>query len=466
MKRNILSLIACWSAAALAFLPVSCDQNNAADSGSAVEIGLEEVADDHVSFTISAPGAALLTYRLLSEYDAVPSASDLLSSGIQADPVVHEVYTLTNLFPETVYRIAAAAMYGDGSASAVEEVSFKTRASDAVVPTLVLRDVKAASNSISLTLVPDKAAEVAYICVPASDGVPSAEKIFSEGYEASATRTDMYVIAGLFPETEYIVAAVARSEDGICCEVQSTAAATLEPEPVAIGDFYYSDGSWSSGSEAPLADKECIGVIVLAGRSSISTGEDTGVYYTKDGHSRIDNITAYVVALKDAAGGQEFAWGSHDVDGDSGAETSHSDVDFMGYYNTCQIKAKAESKAGGLSDDPVNNYPATYAAAVLYEEEVPAPATSSGWFLPSAQQIHYTYLQNEIVNKALEAASESAQPVFRRDATYWSSSEYWAQNGCRYWAYMVNLDSANSTPGYISSQQKTKSYKVRSWLVF
>lgn len=465
MKRNILSFIVCSSAAAFAFLPVSCNRNNTAGNA-AVEIGIEEVADDHVSFTVSAPDAALLTYRLLSEYDAAPSASDLLSSGIQADPAVHEVYTFTGLSPETVYRIAAAAMYGDGAVSDVEEVSFRTRESDAVVPTLVLRDVKPSSTSISLTLVPDKAAEVSYICVKAAEGIPSAEKILSDGNEASASQTDMYVVSGLFPQTEYIVAAVARSKDGICCEVQSTAVTTLDPEPVAIGDFYYSDGSWSSGSDAPLAGKECIGVVVLAGRSSISTGEDTGVYYTKNGHSRIDNITAYVVALNDAAGGQEFAWGSHDVDGDSGAETSHSDVDFMGYFNTNQIKAKAEAKAGGLSDDPVNNYPAAYAAAVLYEEEVPAPETSSGWFLPSAQQIHYTYLQNEAVNKALEAASESAQPIFRRDATYWSSSEYWAQNGCRYWAYMVNLDSANSTPGYISSQQKTKTYKVRSWLVF
>ena len=459
------------SVSALAFLPVSCNQNKASDSASAVEIGIEEVADDYVAFTVSAPDAALLTYRLLSEYDAAPSASDLLSSGIQADPSVHEVYTIMDLSPETVYRIAAAAMYGDGSVSDVEEVSFRTRESDAVVPTLVLRDVKSSSTSISLTLVPDKAAEVSYICVKAAEGVPSAEKILSEGYEADAARTDMYVIAGLFPETEYIVAAVARSEDGTFCEVQSESVTTLEPEPVAIGDFYYSDGSWSSGSEAPLADKECIGVVVLAGRSSISTGEDTGVYYTKDGHSRIDNITAYVVALNDAAGGQDFAWGSHDVDGDSGAETSHSDVDFMGYFNTNQIKAKAEAKAGGLSDDPVNsggrnNYPATYAAAVLYEKEVPAPETSSGWFLPSAQQIHYTYLQNEAVNKALAAASDSSDPIFGRDAIYWSSSEHWAQNGCRYWAYMVNLDSANSTPGYISAQQKTKSYKVRSWLVF
>lgn len=454
------------SVSALAFLSVSCSQDKSSDTASPVKIELDEVADNHVSFTVSAPDAALLTYRLLSEFDATPSSSDLLTSGIQADPSVHEVYTINGLSPETIYRIAAAAMYSDGSSSAVAEVSFKTRASDAVVPTLVLRDVKPASNSISLTLVPDKAAEVAYICVPSSEGVPSAEKILSDGYEAAPAQTDMYVIAGLFPATEYIVAAVAKSVDGTCCEVQSTTVTTLDPEPVAIGDFYYSDGSWSSGSEAPLADKECIGVVVLAGRSSISTGEDTGVYYTKDGHSRIENITAYVVALEDAADGQEFVWGSHDVDGDSGAETSHSDIDFMGYYNTNQIKTKAEAKAGGLSDDPVNNYPATYAAVVLYEEETPAPATSSGWFLPSAQQLHYMYLQHEAIDKAIEAASESAEPVFRRDAIYWASSEYWAQNGCRYWAYMVNLDSANSTPGYISAQQKTKAYKVRSWLVF
>ena len=48
-----------------------------------------------------------------------------------------------------------------------------------------------------------------------------------------------------------------------------------------------------------------------------------GTYYTKDGHSRIDNINGYAVSLTEVAGGTMYAGGSWGVDGDDGAGTSH-----------------------------------------------------------------------------------------------------------------------------------------------
>ena len=300
-----------------------------------------------------------------------------------------------------------------------------------------------------------------------SDEVPSAAEIIESGHEADPSKTDLYSVPGLLPETEYTLVAAAVSADGTYSEVASEPFATLEAQPAAIGDYYYSDGTWSSGAEGPVAGKECVGIVVLAGRGTVTNGgTDTGVYYTKDGHSRLENINGYVVSLNDVASGTEYAWGSWDVDGDSGVGTTHSDSDFEGYYNTSMIKAKAEEKAGGLSDDAVNNYPAAYAAVVLYENEVSAPESSSGWFLPSAQQLHYLFMKNEDINAALNSLGNAATPVYRRDAIYWSSSEQQTENGTRYWAYMVNLDSSNITPGYISGQRKNKEYKVRPWLVF
>lgn len=444
----------------------SCEKQEKEGSVPEVSLEIRNTYDTYVEFAVSAPGASLLTYRLLTEYDALPSASELLKSGTMADPDLFQVYTVRNLEPETTYRIVAAARYADGSESAVREESFRTVASQAIVPALVLRDVVAASTSIRFTLVPDKAARLAYMCVPATEGIPDAETILEEGIQVDPGKTDQYVAAGLASLTEYVIAAVAESVDGTCCDVQSETVETLEPEPVAVGDFYYSDGTWSSGSQDPVEGKECIGIVVLTGRSTVTYGEDSGVYYTKNGNSRMDNINGYVIALNDVADGASFAWGSHDVDGDNGAGTTHSETDFMGYYNTAQIKAKAEQKAGGLSNDPVNNYPAAYAAVVLYEDEIPAPEISSGWFLPSAQQIHYTFLYNEVIGGSLAKLGDAATPIYRDGARYWSSSEHWAQNGCRYWSYMVCLDSSVFDPGYISAQQKTKEYKVRAWLVF
>lgn len=467
MKNRIHSFQAFAASLFMLLAMTSCEDKTSGTAASPVKIEIEEVGDDFVSFTLSAPDAALLTYKQLAEFDASPSADEVLRSGVQADPSVYKVYTIGGLSPETVYRIAAAAMYSDGSYSDVAEVGFETTESDAVVPTLVLRDVTPVSTSVSFTLVPDKAEKAAYLCVLSSDEVPSAAEIIESGHEADPSKTDLYSVPGLLPETEYTLVAAAVSADGTYSEVASEPFATLEAQPAAIGDYYYSDGTWSSGAEGPVAGKECVGIVVLAGRGTVTNGgTDTGVYYTKDGHSRLENINGYVVSLNDVASGTEYAWGSWDVDGDSGVGTTHSDSDFEGYYNTSMIKAKAEEKAGGLSDDAVNNYPAAYAAVVLYENEVSAPESSSGWFLPSAQQLHYLFMKNEEINAALNSLGDAATPVYRRNAIYWSSSEQQTENGTRYWAYMVNLDSSNITPGYISGQRKNKEYKVRPWLVF
>ena len=463
MKNRIYSFPAFAASLLMLLAMTSCENKTSGTAASPVEIEIEEIGDDFVSFSLSAPDAALLTYKQLAEFDASPSADEVLRSGVQADPSVYKVYTIGGLSPETVYRIAAAAMYSDGSYSDVAEVGFETTESDAVVPTLVLRDVTPASTSVSFTLVPDKAEKAAYLCVLSSDEVPSAAEIIESGHEADPSKTDLYAVPGLLPETEYTLVAAAVSADGTYSEVALETFATLEAQPAAIGDYYYSDGTWSSGAEGPVAGKECVGIVVLAGRSSVY-GQDAGVYYTKDGHYRIDDIHGYVVSLTEVSDGTAYAWGSWGVDGDDGAGTTHDNTDFMGYYNTLQIKATAEEKAGGLSADVDNNYPATYAAVVLYEKEVPAPSSSSGWFLPSAQQLNYLILQHELLNDAL-ALLDGAEPVYGNGKTYWSSTEYWNQNGCMYWSHYVILD-PSYIGGGIGYQRKSNEYKVRPWLVF
>lgn len=235
------------------------------------------------------------------------------------------------------------------------------------------------------------------------------------------------------------------------------------PEPVKeveVGDYYYSDGTWSSGKEAPLADKTCIGIVFCKGLCP--EAEDDCEYKLKDGVTPLDEVHGYVVAINNAA--ESAAWGSWDADGDEGVGTSYDQTDFRGYSNTQAIKAKAEAEAGGLSDDADNNYPAAYYATEVYESTVPAPESSTGWFLPSAFQLKYIYNHNEEFNDNFEKV-EGGKAVYGRDAIYWSSSECF-KSSLRYWAYMVNLDSSNITPGYISNQAKKKTYEVRSILVF
>ena len=135
MKNRIYSFQAFAASLFMLLAMTSCEDKTSGTAASPVKIEIEEVGDDFVSFTLSAPDAALLTYKQLAEFDASPSADEVLRSGVQADPSVYKVYTIGGLSPETVYRIAAAAMYSDGSYSDVAEVGFETTESDAVVPT-------------------------------------------------------------------------------------------------------------------------------------------------------------------------------------------------------------------------------------------------------------------------------------------------------------------------------------------
>lgn len=228
-----------------------------------------------------------------------------------------------------------------------------------------------------------------------------------------------------------------------------------------VGDFYYADGTWSSGEEAPLTTKKCIGIIFYTGLCKEAA--DDCAYKLKNGEDALDEVHGYVIAIDNAS--TSAAWGSWDVDGNGGAGTSYDETDFRGYSNTKAIEMKAISKAGELKDDATNNYPAAYYATIVYEQENPAPESSTGWFLPSAYQLKYIYNHHDEFNEQFEKI-EGGVPVYGRDAIYWSSTEHYAQNGCRYWANMVNLDSANITPGYISNQNKNKTYQIRSILVF
>lgn len=84
---------------------------------------------------------------------------------------------------------------------------------------------------------------------------------------------------------------------------------------IHVGDYYYSDGSWSDGgyrlltdgtclqeNVPPLVGKTCIGIVFAVGHSDYDTSNyrNTGI--------RQDKCQAYVIALKDA--GAECRWGT------------------------------------------------------------------------------------------------------------------------------------------------------------
>ena len=424
-----------------------------------LELSPGKVTTHSIRFTLTPSESDRSAYLCLEKGTPLPDAEEIFSRGKVADPSLAKEYEVDNLASKTTYVVAAAAARED-AVSQVVSIELTTASID---PALSLSNVELTSTTIRFSITPQRAERVAYTYYKSGDAQPSAEEILSDGTPGDAAQYATYLIEGLEPATEYVIAAVAASGDELS-EVATLTETTSAPTPPAMGDFYYSDGTWSSGAADPLPDKTCIGIVFYAGRCSLDAVDDC-VYRLKDGTTPLDEVHGYVIALENAA--DQVAWGSWGKDGYGGAGTSYDKSDFRGYSNTQSIRNKAIEKSGALSDDADDNYPAAYYATVVYEERVPAPESSTGWFLPSAYQLLYLFPKVDALEASFVKLGREETFFYQRDAEYWSSTECQKENGCMYWAYYVSLDSSQVKPGFASDFRKSSTwFNVRSILVF
>lgn len=241
-----------------------------------------------------------------------------------------------------------------------------------------------------------------------------------------------------------------------------------------IGDIYYSDGTWSTTLKEGATP---IGVVFYVGEAT--SYNDHATYYTqKDGTTPLGELHGYVVALKDATDDgnyNESVWWSAFDSSFEGTGASTNTDDFLGYTNTQSIVETALRDKGELTDG-YDNYPAAYYATTVQESKYPAPAQSSGWFMPSAGQFDYIYNRvyfdednsgRSCVENTLKALGEGvATPMYCSDSEYWTSTEKVDSYGSATWAYYYNFDSSAIDPGFIADYRKNAGMHVRSILVF
>ena len=133
------------------------------------------------------------------------------------------------------------------------------------------------------------------------------------------------------------------------------------PKP---GDYYYGDGTWST---ALNVSKTCIGVVFYVG----DVASDDAKLQTKIGPTNKGNH-GLVVALRDAT---PTVWMA--PSGNVGVST---DLDVMnGYTNTLTMRNWQASHP----DTPI----ALLTALDEYARVNQAPATSSGWYVPSLKEL-------------------------------------------------------------------------------
>ena len=208
----------------------------------------------------------------------------------------------------------------------------------------------------------------------------------------------------------------------------------METEP-KIGDYYYSDGTWSDGGlrklyadgtmgwaepkPEPESGKTVIAIVFHAGHhaNDVSDYSSTGIGSEK--------CHGYAVALTDATSsycmwgvyGTELGCYPTDGSGNKQDNYSNPDIDWSGYSYTQTIIRAAGGKENLNATDEAG-YPATWYAVVDYAGKFNAPANSSGWFLPSIGQMWNVYR-----NRSSLFDDKTGVSGLQSDG-YWSSSEH------------------------------------------
>ena len=213
------------------------------------------------------------------------------------------------------------------------------------------------------------------------------------------------------------------------------------PEPPEIGDFYYSDGSWSTELDT---EKKVIGIVFWCG----DPGKDDPTL--RQEHPDCTNGLAIAIN-----GEQESGWQPYYLLYDNSI-SSWLDI-YAPEYQTIITETGTQEEARGNLNKMIgyNNTKAieifnaapenaqwkmdAVEKAVQYRETVPAPETSSDWYLPSAKELtllaygetdkniyyydHYAEI-TEIVNQRLSLL-ENSQLLCTHDFiwTYWAANE-------------------------------------------
>ncbi|WP_278703318.1 fimbrillin family protein [Phocaeicola sartorii] len=201
--------------------------------------------------------------------------------------------------------------------------------------------------------------------------------------------------------------------DGIQAEAETvgTSLPTLN-----VGDYYYVDGTWSS----TLLEKPCIGIVFKVGAS----GNDQPSNY--EGNKPSD-IHGYVVALQDALS-TAGNWGTRKIETPIANVDNASVTTYTGYSDT---KTIISTYSGGST---WNDYQA-FKAVVDYRSSVPAPGTSSDWYLPSLAQLGDVYNALSTIGVPLGIADAAFQT--ENDSRYWTSSE---QTNYGYDAWYIKMN--------------------------
>ena len=195
-----------------------------------------------------------------------------------------------------------------------------------------------------------------------------------DGWRASIEGEGLVITApaaeNTFAETEGVVSVILFAENGqsfMAEQAVAVGSSQEEPKP-ETGDYFYSDGTWSSELDM---SKTVLGIVFVPSPERFGEAEKQAGY-----------TNGLVIALKNAA--ESISWSKNDIDIPE-LENTYRDAfynDLSGLHNTNTVWAR--------DDYSETEYRAFAAVASWNSEDSPykAPENTSGWFLPSSGQMY------------------------------------------------------------------------------
>lgn len=449
----------------------ACDKEHLPEVAPSLAIAAGETTVESLAFVLTPELASAVRYSVVEADAALPTVEDLFNQqsehyGIPADATIEDEYIVDGLQLGTDYTVVAAARNNIGY-SDLATLSMTT-----LIPEmkLTLAEVKVNPNSFTFSISPVNASKVAYVVLADGESLPEASAVLENGIEVPADAAGEYTVIDLDQATSYQVVAAALDLAGKNAMLSDAlTVTTIEQLPPAVGDYYYSDGTWGTDLEE---GKTPIGVVFYVGCAT-EMGDNKAYYKVKDGSKTMEEFHGYVIALKDASPADGVQWSFYDSWADPCGISTDTD-DFLGYTNTLTIRVHADNIGVGFSKENTS-YPAAWYATEGYESVCPAPAQSSGWFLPSAGQLMYIWDKayfnptNNLkgwVENSLRNLGDLAAEMYVRDSEYWASNEQVDSYGTSVRAYYVSFDSSQFQPGFVSWLNKDWEVRVRSVLAF
>lgn len=236
----------------------------------------------------------------------------------------------------------------------------------------------------------------------------------------------------------------------------------FKADELKIGDYFYSDGTWSDGGlrkryedgsmgtadpkPAPEEGKTVVGIVFQTDPSRIGAKEKEKL--------GAGNVHGLVMSVKNAA--TKHGWGPGEDEGLKKCKTKADSYNDISGYGNCE---RIRSNRGNF-----DNYPA-FKAADDYNTTSPVPATTTGWYLPASGQ-WWDILQNL-----------GGCPAFAKQDEQTSSQDGyfdWYDQGnmlAALNAWMVhiadgNKDTFHDADHFWSSSESTGYGNAQEWIVY